>query len=126
LWVDPQSVSILSNRAKAQELTMGRFIAAIKAMKADVLGICQGMNVVSARIVTRPTQGTAALLQLRSLLARLLGREPSGRWALEACQARPEHVRVDHRAGCASSRRSGRRTYQRPSRPGPGYSSGRF
>ncbi len=105
---------------------MGRFIAAIKAMKADVLGICQGMNVVSARIVTRPTQGSAALLQLRSLLARLLGQEPSGRWALETCQARPEHVRVGRQAGCASSRRSGRRTYQRPSRPGPGYSSGGF
>jgi hypothetical protein len=64
---------------------MGRFIAAIKAIKADVLGICQGMNVVSARIATRPTQGTTALLHLRSLLARLLGQEPSARWAL-ACQ----------------------------------------
>jgi hypothetical protein len=105
---------------------MGRFIAAIKAIQVDVLGICQGMNVVSARIATRPTQGTHALLQLRSLLARLLGQEPSGRWALEACQTRPAHVRVDHRAGDASSRRSDRRTYQRPSRPGPGYSSGRF
>jgi hypothetical protein len=105
---------------------MGRFIAAIKAIKADVLGICQGMNVVSARIATRPTQGNAALLLLRSLLARLLGQEPSGRWALEACQARPVHVRVDHRAGCDSSRHSGRRTYQRPSRTGPGHSSGGF
>jgi hypothetical protein len=105
---------------------MGRFNAAIKATKANVLGICQGMKVVSARIVTRPTPDSAALRQLRSLLARLLGEEPAGRWALEACQARPAHVRVEHRAGCTSSRRSGRRTYQRPSRPGPGYSSGRF
>ena len=104
---------------------MGRFIAAIKAIKADVLGICQGMNVVSARIATRPTQGTTALLHLRSLLARLLGQEPSARWAL-ACQVRVEHVRVDRQAGCASSRRWDRRTYQRPSRPGPGYSSGGF
>jgi hypothetical protein len=105
---------------------MGRFIAAIKATKADVLGICQGMNVVSARIVTRPTQDSVALRLLRSLLARLLGEESSGRWALEACQTRPAHVRVDHRAGCTSSRRSGRRTHQRPGMPGPGYSSGRF
>ncbi len=105
---------------------MGRLFVAIKAIKADVLGICQGMNVVLARIVTRPAQGTAALRHLRSLLARLLGQEPSGRWALEACQARPADVRVDHRTGCNSSRRSGRRTYQRPSRPGPGYSSGGF
>jgi hypothetical protein len=105
---------------------MGRFIAAIKATKANVLGICQSMKVVSARIVTRTAQDSAALRHLRSLLARLLGREPSGRWALEACLARPVRVRVDHRTGCNSSRRSGRPTYQRPSMPGPGYSSGRF
>ena len=104
---------------------MGRFIAAIKAIKADVLGICQSMNVVSARIVARPTQGSLALLHLRSLVARLLNQEPSGRWALEACQVRLAHVRVEHRTGCVSPR-SGRRTYQRPSRPGPGYSSGGF
>ena len=105
---------------------MGRFIATIKATKANVLGICQSMKVVSARLVTGTAQDSAALRHLRSHLARLLGREPAGRWALEMCLAEPVRVRVDRRAGTDNSRRSGRRTYQRPSMPGPGFPAARF
>jgi len=102
---------------------MGRFIAAITAVKSDVIGVCQKSNVVAGAVIANAALHLRAS-QAWSLFARLLGQPATGHLALEACHVVPVTAGATRTTEPTSSGMMRWRWSKRPSRPWPMLRSG--
>lgn len=106
---------------------MGRFIAAITAVKSDVIGIiCRKSNVVVGAAARTPALNLRAYHHAWCLFARLLGQGTAGHLALVPCQVGPAVAGATRTTERTSSGLMRWRWAKRPSWPWPMLRSGRF